>query len=562
MKLLNFSIGQVQAIQIRGETVRTAHVKSAVPEPWVITPDGAEGDQRAVHPDKIYAYARGHYEFWGRELQVDSTQWPDGYFGENLTFDAMDENEVRLGDVFAIGEEVRLVVAGPRHPCAKLCWRLDQPPTFQKAFQRSQHAGIYFGVLNPGTVRPGDVARCIQRDLQMPTMVEVAQYVTDHATPPLGPLQRVLACEHLSRTLRFFLQAKVELARRATAVAEGRWRGWRSFNIERVVEEAPEIRSYYLRPADGGALCQPRPGQFVSVQMQASSGETITRSWSLSAYKEPIDQYRLTVRQQQGIGSNWLHQAQPGATVKLRAPAGEFVLDSGSVRPVVLVAAGIGITPLFAMLQAHLHRGPKSPPLHLIYGGRTPAHLAFREELDAIAASHPEVHVHYVYSRADVGGRPAGRITSELITQLLTGLHVYFGERRIALPWYESDIYLCGPGDFCLQLKQELVDRGANPLHIFLELFSGATIEPTELEQAEVTFARSGVTATWNAAQELTLLELAEQAGIKVENDCRAGTCLTCRTRVVDGQMTADLNDGSGLLCIGRPKTARLSLDC
>jgi uncharacterized protein len=562
MKLLNFSIGQVQTVEIRGEPVRTAHVKTAVPEPWVITPDGAQGDQRAVHPDKIYAYARSHYQFWGRELSVDPAQWPDGFFGENLTFDALDEGELRLGDVFALGEDVRLVVAGPRHPCAKLCWRLDQPPTFQKVFQQSQHAGVYFGVLNPGNVRPGDVARCIERDEKMPTMVEMAKFVTDHATPPLEPLQRVLACKHLSGSLRFFLQAKLDTARRAAAVAEGRWRGWRTFNIERIVDEAPEIRSYYLRPANGGTLCQPRPGQFVSVQMQDSACEPITRSWSLSSYAESMDHYRLTVRQQQGIGSNWLHRAKAGASVRLRSPTGEFVLDTGSVRPMVLIAAGIGITPLFAMLQAHLTRGPKAPPAHLIYGARTPAHVAFRQELDAIVAAHPEVRVHYVYSQSDAGERPAGRITSELVTKLLSGLHVFFGERRIALPWYESDIYLCGPGDFCTQLKQELVDRGANPLHIFLELFVGATVEPTELEQAEVTFERSGITTKWSAAEDLTLLELAEQAGIKVENDCRAGTCLTCRTRIVDGQMTADLSDGSGLLCIGRPKTPHLRLDC
>ena len=562
MKLLNFSIGQVQTIEIRGESVRTAHVKSPVPEPWIITPEGAQGDQRAVHPDKIYAYARSHYQYWGRELGVDTGRWPDGYFGENLTFDALDENELRLGDVFGLGEQVRLVIAGPRHPCAKLCWRLDQPPAFQKVFQRSQHTGVYFGVLTPGKVQPGDVGRCIERDERMPSVVEVAKFVTDHATPPLEPLQRVLACEHLSRSLRFFLQAKLDIARRAAAVAQGRWHGWRTFNLERIVEEAPETRSYYLRPADGGSLCQPRPGQFVSVQLQGSSGDPITRSWSLSSYAEPMHEYRLTVRRQQGIGSNWLHAARPGASVRLRSPNGEFVLDTGSVRPVALIAAGIGITPLFAMLQAHLTRGAKAPPVHLIYGARTPAHVTFRQELDAIAAANPDVSIHYVYSQSNAGGRPAGRITSELVTQLLSGLHVMFGDRRIPLPWFESDFYLCGPGDFCMQLKQQLIDRGANPLHLFLELFVGATIEPTELEQAEVTFERSGVSATWNAAQDLTLLELAEQAGVRVENDCRAGTCLTCRTRLVGGQMTADMGDGSGLLCIGRPKTSRLCLDC
>jgi ferredoxin-NADP reductase/MOSC domain-containing protein YiiM len=562
LKLLNFSIGRVQTIMLGTTSVKTAHVKAPVCEPWVITENGAQDDQRAVHPDKIYAYARAGYDYWGKYLNLDPIAWPDGFFGENLTFDVLDEADLRVGDIFAIGEKVRLIVAGPRNPCAKLAWRLGQPPTFQKIFAQSGHTGVYFGVLNTGTVRPGDIARRLHNDPTMPNLIEVAHFAASHSTPPLEPLKRLLAFENLSQTLRHILQAKLGVAERAAAFAEGRWRGWRPFTIGRIVEEAPEIRSFYLVPDDGERLCRPRPGQFVAVRMKGARGETITRSWSLSAFAHEMDSYRLTVRRQQGPGSNWLHDAELGATVLLRAPAGEFVLDLGGFRPVVLIAAGIGITPLLAMLHAHLARGPSAPPVHLIYGARTPVEVAFRAELAGLAAGHPNLHITYIYSRSEAAGRPAGRITPDLLVEVLADLYVMLGEQRIALPWSEHDAYICGPGNFGRDIKNEFVARGANADCIFVELFSAPEMESSELETAEIRFTRSGITRTWSAAYDFTLLELAEQAGIEIQSDCRSGSCLTCKTAVIDGETTAGTGDGSALPCIGRPKTPFLALDC
>ncbi len=562
MKLLNFSIGRVQTVKIGNESVRTAHVKEPVPEPWRVTPEGAEGDERAVHPDKIYAYAREGYAYWGEQLRVDPAQWPDGFFGENLTFDTLDEDALRIGDVFAVGEEVRLVVAGPRNPCLKLSWRLGQPPTFQKVFQISHRTGVYFGVLQAGVVRRGDSARRIAHDPSMPSVAEIAHFAAGHAAPPLTELRRLLDFEHLSGTIRFILQAKVHAAERSAGHSEGRWRGWRTFRIERIVAEAPEIRSFYLAPSDALGLCKARPGQFVTVQIRAADGSLITRCWSLSAHATPGDPYRLTVRRQMGPGSQWLHAAKIGDEVRLRAPAGEFALDLGGYRPVVLVAAGIGITPLIAMLQAHLDRGPGAPVIHLFYGARTPHHVAFRGELDALAAAHANLRIEYVYSGGEVDGRPAGRITSEWLVNSLQDLHVSVGGRRVSLPWFENDTYICGPGDFCANLKSGLVARGANADHIFFELFSSTPSAASDLDIAEVRFRRSRLTHTWRAEEDLTLLELAESAGIEISSDCRAGACLTCKTAVAAGATTSDLGDGTALLCVGRPKTTLLELDC
>ncbi|WP_174292143.1 MOSC domain-containing protein [Sphingomonas bacterium] len=559
MKLLNFSIGQVQTIQFGAEVIKTAHIKAPVAEPWVITEDGAAGDRRAVHPDKLYAYARSSYDYWGNHLGIDPARWPDGFFGENLTLDTLDEEEVRVGDEFALGDEVRLVVAGARTPCAKLAWRLSQPRTFQRTFALSRRTGVYLGVLATGVVRPGDALRRIRYDPAMPSIADVCDFVASHAPPPLEPLRRLLAFAHLSPTIRLLLGSKLDAAERAAETVEGHWRGWRRFVIDQVVEEARDIRSFHLRPADGAALCPPRPGQFVSVRMTGDDGRPITRSWSLSAFAHDMAEYRLTVRRQSGAGSIWLHRAEAGAEVMLRAPAGDFVLDMG-FRPVALVAAGIGITPLLAMLHAHLAR-PRPTPVYLIYGGRTPEELAFRAELDALAAAHPALTVTYVYSRSDAGGRALSRITPELVIGALAGLHVVMEDHRIELPWFEADIYLCGPGAFCTDLRAAFIARGANPDHIFLERFEAAAAEVSTLETAQVEFARSGVTLDWHANDDATLLDLAEQAGIAIESDCRAGTCQTCRTHVLAGETTAATGDGAALLCIGRPKTARLLLD-
>ncbi len=559
MKLLNFSTGRIRTIDIDGTPVQTAHVKTPVAEPWTIDADGAVGDRRAVHPDKLYAYARTGYRYWSERLGVDPGTWPDGFFGENLTLDTLDEDDVRVGDVFAIGDTVKLVVAGARTPCAKLAWRLGQPRAFQRKFALSRNTGVYLGVLETGTVQPGATLRRLRHDPAMPSIADLCDYVASHDPPPLEPLRRLLAFEQLSPTIRLLLGAKMDAAERATALVEGRWRGWRPFVVDDISEETRDIRSVRLRPADGGTMCQPRPGQFVTARIDADDGSQILRSWSVSSFAHAMDRYRLTVRKQSGLGSNWLHRATPGATLMLRAPAGHFVLDQG-FRPVVLVAAGIGITPLLAMLQAHLLR-PKGTAAYLFYGARSPAELAFRGELDALAAAHPHFHATYRYSRWADDAQPAGRITPATVVAGLADLHVVLEGRRIDLPWFEADIYICGPGAFCTELREGFIALGANPDHLFTEQFAAVVPEDSDVEHARIRFARSDVTLDWDAEEDLTLLDLAERAGLSVAHDCRSGACLTCKTRIVAGGVTALAPDGEALLCIGRPATAELVLD-
>jgi uncharacterized protein len=562
MKLLNFSTGRVQTVQINGEPVRTAHMNGPRKEPWLVTEAGPVGDERAVHPDKIYAYARTGYRYWGEYLHADSDTWEDGFFGENLTFDSLDEGELHVGDVLAVGDEVRLVAAGPRNVCVKLAWRLGQPATFQKVFAESPYTGVYFGVLQGGRVRPSDEATVIARDPAMPTIRQVAQYILSHKLPPLEALQNVLANPHLSPVIRHILQTKVDAAARAASASEGRWTGWRPFTVDRIVEEARDIRSVHLRPTDLQPVCRPRPGQFVSVRIPVEQGKTITRTWSVSSYAHEMTHYRITVRREHGPGSQWIHGCEEGSSLLLRAPAGDFTLDTGGFRPVVLIAAGIGITPLLSMLHAHLARGPTGIPVYLIYGARTFADQAFRDELSTLAAAHPALRLTHAYSRTDLDGRPAGRITVDEVRAVLADLHIMLGEHRVDQPWFENDTYLCGPESFCRELKEELVARGGNADRIRYELFSATPMLETSLDDAEIRFARTGVTGHWYADDDLSLLEVAERLGVTVPSDCRAGSCLTCKTRILEGEATSKMPDGSALLCVSRPRTSRLVVDC
>lgn len=558
MKLLNVSAGKVQTVQIGSEVVRTAHLKEPCPEPWQIGENGVAGDQRATHPDKLYAFARSAYEYWGTALSIDPARWPDGFFGENLTLDELDETELRVGDVFAIGDEARIFVAGARNPCVKLSWRLSQPPTFQQRFAKSARAGAYFGVDRPGRVSPGDRLDRIAHDPAMPTVAEVSGFIIDPELPPAETLRRLLGYARLSATNRLLLTPKLEAAERAADAIGGRWRGWRDFHVDRIVAEAPDIRSVHLVSVDRGRLPRAKPGQFVTVELIDAGGARVVRSWSLSSHVHEPDSYRLTVRRQEGPGSNAFHALAPGDTVRLRAPAGEFALDAGSFRPVVLVAAGIGITPLKAMLDGQLARRDP-PPIHLIYGGRDAESLAFRAELETLAASHPDFSLTLAYSRAGEAGPPSGRITPELITNALD-LAVTIDGRRHRVPWFEANIYLCGPGDFCGRLCEGLAARGGNADRIYSERFVAPAFEDTELAEARIVFARSKTSAIWRSADGLSLLELAEAAGTKIESSCRTGSCLTCRTPLLAGDATARFEDGTILPCVAQPKTAELTL--
>lgn len=580
MRLLNVSTGVVRTQLIDGEAVRTAYVKTPAPEPWLITSTGPAGDQVAVHSDHLYVFDRASYDYWARELGADRDTWPDGHFAENLTLDALDQSRLRIGDRYRVGSAV-IVVTGPRVPCWKLTWRLGQPKTFMRRFRLSGHSGSYFGVVEPGTVRRGDELILIEReDADAPTVAELSRLCdsSTRITPDeRAVVDRALASPSLSLTVRATLDLKVAALERETTDSAGAWKGWRRFEIGGVVQETRDAASFHLRPLDAGRLPEFRAGQHVVVRLTDPGAEPIVRTWSLSEYSRDPEQYRITVKvRPDGRGSGALARGhERGMTLELRSPAGRFHLDRGAFRPVVLVAAGIGITPMIAMIQAHLERGPGMPPLWLLYGSPGPEDTAFRDELEELFAAHDDLQLHFFYSRAAAdetspcGKVHEGRLSARRVIDVMKGNYLRTPDGPALIPWFESDIYLCGPLEFAETVRDGLVDAGANPDLVFVEEFAAASTEVVTVRRrtdAIVDFATRGVEATWKADEERTLLEIAEDSGLDLPFDCRVGTCRTCESKLCEGEVDGPVTvgvDGTRrvLLCVSYPFSDRVIVE-
>ncbi len=222
----------------------------------------------------------------------------------------------------------------------------------------------------------------------------------------------------------------------------GGWRGERAFVLTHKEVESEVITSFYFEPADGGALADFEPGQYLGVKLKID-GDSISRNYSLS---NPPGQgrYRLSVKRD-GLVSAYLHdQLQPGDSLRLTAPAGNFVLTS-SERPLVLLTAGVGITPTISMLEPALSAGRAVNFIHFAINSAT---HAFRAELDRLQATYPQLSVSYCYSEPLPGDRCD-----------LQGL-VDVGKLQALMPHaLQSDIYFLGPKPFmdvCFQALQEL----------------------------------------------------------------------------------------------------------
>jgi nitric oxide dioxygenase len=235
----------------------------------------------------------------------------------------------------------------------------------------------------------------------------------------------------------------------ARAAAPGGWRGTRRFQFARKVRESDEITSFYLRPADGGALLAFEPGQYIGVRLQID-GEEVRRNYSLSAAANG-QEYRISVkREPNGKVSN-----------ELFAPAGDFKLVA-SDKPLVLISGGVGITPTLAMLQAALET---KRPVHFIHAARNGAVHAFRGAIDALAARHPQLKRFYCYEEQRAGD-PAPDATGYLDA---ARLDAWLPETR------NVDVYFLGPVAFMKAVKKHLKTIGVPEAQSRYEFFGPAS---------------------------------------------------------------------------------------
>ena len=369
-----------------------------------------------------------------------------------------------------------------------------------------------------------------------------------------------------------------------TQVATAAWVGYRSFHVERKVPEdaAAQVCSFYLVPEDGKPLATFLPGQFLTFQldMPSPTGGTLAliRCYSLSDAPQ-ASRYRISVKRaiapvgsqfSPGLSSNYLHDhVEVGSQLQVRAPAGHFHIDRSDA-PVVLIAGGIGITPMLSMLNWCLTEQP-GRELWLFYGVRNRAELVMQTQLQALAAQHVNFHLHLCLSDPQAGDLAAHRSgpvhthRSRVAVALL---------RRL-LPLKPYHFYICGPTPMLQSLVPALEDWGVPEGRIHFEAFGPASIprsNPASTALATshggdknntvmVRFARSGKQSAW-APGKGSLLAFAESLGIAVNSGCRAGCCGTCQTSIRAGEVVYtqapdfDPEPGTCLLCVCTPKTA------
>lgn len=351
------------------------------------------------------------------------------------------------------------------------------------------------------------------------------------------------------------------------------WAGARKFVLTGKVLEAENICSFYFAPHDGRPLPPFLPGQYLTFNLQIP-GQTkqVTRCYSLSDSPSHPDYYRVTIKrlapppgredQPPGVGSTFFHHGlQSGDIVDVRAPAGNFHLDTSHPAPVVLIAGGIGLTPVLSMLN-HIVESGSQRDTWFFYGVRNSSEHAMKEHMREIANEHPNVHLHVCYSDPEPDDRPgadydhAERVSVDMFKRLL--------------PSNNFDFYVCGPPPMMDSIVQGLKEWGVPKEKIHFEAFGPASVKTVSKPQTavgamSVTFARSGKVLSWTGDHG-SLLEFAEANGIAMESGCRAGNCGTCQTAVRAGAVEylnepgAPPPDGSCLTCISLPR-GDLSLD-
>ncbi len=312
--------------------------------------------------------------------------------------------------------------------------------------------------------------------------------------------------------------------------------GSEAFVVDDIVAESDEMTSVLLRPDDGRALPEFLPGQHVQVRTMPTDGRAaITRTYSLSGPASPLrnNRYRISVRRltmlspdgsvTKGLMSHYLTgELRVGDTVRLKPPAGRFALPLQSDLPIILIAAGSGITPFMSYLEAF----PEAPSIVLLYGNRNGRLHAFKKRIEELEQQLSELRVSNFYSDPLPGDEfdHKGRIGSAAVTDEMLE--------------QSPCIFMCGPSALMETVRTNLLQRGVSPLNIHRETFGRSTDVSVKSGSAyDVTFARSAKTVRWTPDKGV-LAKLAESSGVYVPSGCRIGECGACAAQIVEGSVS------------------------
>ncbi len=563
-RLLSVNVGGPREVEWEGKTVRTAIWKEAVDGPRMVRRINIDGDDQAdrlAHGGEhraVFVYQIESYRYWERELGRDDFTY--GQFGENFTVEGLADEDVCIGDRYRIGAAL-FEVTQPRVTCYRVAIRMDEAamPSLLVAHHRP---GFYLRVLEEGQVQAGDA---IVKHADGPERLSVAQvdgllYLPNKSRTLL---QRALRIPALSEGWKGSFRELLAKDEPAAPV----WAGFRPLRVAEVRRESATISSFRLVPTDD-TLPAAGPGQYLTVRLRPAPGAPpLVRSYSLSDVPGERG-YRISVKRE-GAASRYLHdRVAVGDMIDVAAPRGSFILHAGT-RPVVLISAGVGATPVLAMLHA-LAGEHGTRPVWWLHGARNRDEHAFGPEADALLAALPNAHRLVAYSR------PAGEDSEHDVTGRLDLALL----ERAGVP-KDADYYLCGPDGFMRAIAAALTARGVAPERVATEAFGAVAVHASGIVKAgdrpphapdgaagtgpTVTFSRSNLAVPWDDEYP-NLLDFAEACDVPVGFGCRHGVCHNCESGVLAGDVTYDIEpleppaDGRILPCCTRP-TSELTLD-
>jgi ferredoxin-NADP reductase/MOSC domain-containing protein YiiM len=528
---------------------------------------GHGGEHRAV-----FVYQIDSYRHW--EVELHRNDFVFGQFGENFTVEGLSDDEVCIGDRYKIGGAV-FEVTQPRVTCYRVGIRMQEPRMAALLVSHGR-PGFYFRVLEEGEVGAGDEIVKLASGPEAMSVAEVDAllYTPGHAR---DALERALRIPALSAGWRGSFEALLDQGASGgtptgnsglapVTGAKPAWTGFRPLRVTRLHPESKSVLSLVLEPEDGRPLATALPGQFLVLRLRTKAESALLRSYSLSD-APATDHYRISVKREvNGAGSAFLHsEIKRGDVLEASAPRGSFTLQPGE-GPVVLMSAGVGATPVLAMLHALALEG-SAREVWWLYGARDGTDHPFAEEARGLLQGLVRCRSHVRYSRPSPEDRlgqdfdAPGRLSLSVLSDL--------GVPR------DADFYLCGPAVFMRDLSEGLRVGGTASSRIHTEIFGslesstpgvvGAVRRPPHPPPGPegtgplVSFARSGLSVAWDTRYR-SLLELAEACDIPVRWSCRTGVCHSCESGLVSGSVVYEPDpleapgDGNLLICCSQPR--------
>jgi ferredoxin-NADP reductase/MOSC domain-containing protein YiiM/ferredoxin len=574
-RLLSVNVGLPRDIEWKGRTVRTGIWKDPVPgrcrvRRLNLVGDGQGdiaghgGEQRAV-----FVYQIESYRHWQQQLNRPDLK-SFGQFGENFTIEGLPDDTTCIGDRFRIGSAL-FEVTQPRVTCYRVGIRTNEP-RMAAYLTSSGRPGFYFRVLEEGEVGAGDEIVKVGETAERMTVAEINAllYSPNHSRELL---ERALRIVPLSPGWRGSFEALLQGSASGNAglmpeaAAHPAAPGFHPLTITSIHRESEDVISFSMRSPDAQPLPAARPGQYIVLRLPVSERPPILRSYSLSG---PLstEHYRISVKiEPNGIAGGWLRdRVHVGGTLDVSAPRGSFILQTGDV-PVVLLSAGIGATPVLAMLQA-LAATQSTRQVLWLHSARDREHHPFAAEVRHLMQALPNGKSYVCYSRPAASDKLGEDFNA--VGHLTPLVFETAGIPR------NAEVYLCGPDAFMTDMRSSLATYGIQRNRIRFELFNGSEpVNPGVVHAPKrtphvpendaaivgplVSFARAGITAHWDPSTYQSILELAEACDVPVRWSCRTGVCHNCESGLVSGSIVYDPQpldnpaEGNLLVCCSQP---------